>query len=154
MKVAVSSDERTELVDAVLRELELRGCSVEYFGPEPGEESGDAHDWPLVTYKAAEKVARGEADLAVVMCWTGTGASLAANKVSGVRAALCSDAETARGARVWNHANALALSLRATTPALAQEILKVWFDTPLSTDDWNQKQIERIAAIEKGESPE
>jgi ribose 5-phosphate isomerase B len=84
------------------------------------------------------------------MCWTGTGASLAANKVPGIRAALCQDAETAKGARIWNHANVLALSLRATPIPIAREILDAWFSTPFSTDEWNLKQMERIRHIEQG----
>ena len=87
------------------------------------------------------------------MCWTGTGASLAANKVAGIRAALCHDAETARGARVWNHANVLALSLRATPVPIAREILDAWFSTPVSDDEWNLRQMARIRAIETGAAP-
>lgn len=145
MRVAVSSDERTRLVDTVIAELEKRGHEVAYFGPEAGQEA----DWPEVSVQAAERVVQGEADQAVVMCWTGTGCTLAANKVPGIRAALCHDSETARGARTWNHANVLGLSLRATTDALAQEILTAWFETPLSDDDWNVRQIKRIEELEK-----
>ncbi len=145
MRIAVSTDERTHLVDVLLAELQRRGHEVLYFGPEPGQEA----DWPEVTRQAAEAVARGEADEAVVMCWTGTGASIAANKVPGIRAALCHDAETARGARVWNHANVLALSLRATSEAILKEILDAWFNTPYSDDEWNRRQIERIRELER-----
>jgi ribose 5-phosphate isomerase B len=144
MRIAVSSDEHTRLVDVVLEELTKRGHEVEYVGAAEGTEA----DWPAVTLVAASRVADGKADEAVVMCWTGTGASIAANKVAGVRAALCQDAETARGARVWNHANVLALSLRATSEAVAREILDGWLTTPFSEDEWNQRQIERIRAIE------
>ncbi len=151
MRVAVSSDCRTHLVDVVLADLEARGHAVVYCGPgEPGGEQ----DWPLVTREAAERVARGEADEAVVMCWTGTGASICANKVPGVRAALCADAETARGARMWNHANVLALSLRSTSEALAKEILDAWFAQAWTTDDWNRTQIERIAEQDGCRSPD
>ncbi|GAB4514309.1 MAG: RpiB/LacA/LacB family sugar-phosphate isomerase [Anaerolineae bacterium] len=145
MKIAVSTDERTDLVDFILDELRQRGHEPLYFGPEKGQEA----DWPVVTLQAAEAVARGEADEGIVMCWTGTGATLVANKVPGIRAALCHDAETARGARIWNHANVLALSLRATAPAIAKEILDAWFSTPFSEDEWNRTQIERIREIEK-----
>ena len=145
MKVAVSTDERTHLVDAVLEDLQKRGHEVTYFGPEPGKED----DWPEVTVEAVEQVARGEADEAIVMCWTGTGCTLAANKVPGIRAALCHDAETAKGARIWNHANVLGLSLRATPEAVAKEILNAWFDTPYSTDEWNLRQMQRINEIEQ-----
>ncbi len=146
MKIAVSSDGRTHLVGAVLENLGQRGYDVAYFGPaEPGGEV----DWPEVTLQAAERVAQGEADEAIVMCWTGTGATLVANKVPGIRAALCHDAETAKGARLWNHANVLGLSLRATPEAVAREILDAWFATPVSTDDWNQRQIQRLREIEE-----
>jgi len=145
MKIAVSTDERTHLVDAVLEELQKRGHEVKYFGPDAGKEA----DWPEVTVQAAEQVAREEADEAIVMCWTGTGCTLAANKVPGIRAALCHDAETAKGARIWNHANVLGLSLRATPEAVAKEILEAWFETPYSDDEWNLRQMRRIKDIEQ-----
>lgn len=145
MKIAVSTDERTHLVDAVMQELRKRGHEVEYYGPEPGKEA----DWPDVTLQAVERVVEGQAEEAIVMCWTGTGCTLAANKVPGIRAALCHDAETAKGARIWNHANVLGLSLRATPEAVAKEILNTWFDTPYSDDDWNMRQMQRIKEIEK-----
>lgn len=148
MRITVSSDEHSPLVDAVIAEIERRGHEVEYFGPKAGEPASEAYDWPLVTVEAVSHVADGRADEAVVMCWTGTGASLAANKVPGIRAALCHDAETAKGARVWNHANVLALSLRATPIPIAREILDAWFSTPYSDDAWNLKQIERIGALD------
>jgi ribose 5-phosphate isomerase B len=145
MKLAVSTDERTHLVDTIVEELQKRGHAVEYFGPPPGKEA----DWPEVTLQAVERVAGGQADEAIVMCWTGTGCTLAANKVPGIRAALCHDAETAKGARIWNHANVLGLSLRATPEAVAKEILNAWFDTPYSDDEWNLRQIQQIKEIEK-----
>lgn len=145
VKIALSTDERTHLVDAVIEELEKRGHEVLYFGPEAGQEM----DWPVVTRQAAEYVARGEADEGIVMCWTGTGCTIAANKVAGIRAALVHDAETAKGARIWNHANVLALSLRATPEAVAKEILDTWFDTPYSDDEWNRQQIERIREMDE-----
>ena len=145
MKIAVSTDERTHLVDTILAELKQRGHTVAYFGPEAGAEV----DWPEVTLQAAEQVARGEADEAILMCWTGTGCTIAANKVPGIRAALCGDAETAKGARIWNHANALSLSLRATPEPIAKEILNAWFETPRSEDEWNLRQMRRIEEIEQ-----
>jgi ribose 5-phosphate isomerase B len=146
MRIAVSSDERTELVEIILDELRKRGHEPRYIGPASADEEAD---WPVVTLAAAEQVAQGEADEAVVMCWTGTGCTVAANKVPGVRAALCHDAETAKGARIWNHANVLALSLRATSGAIASEILDAWFATPYSDDEWNRKQMRRIREIEQ-----
>lgn len=146
MKIAVSTDERTGLVDALLDELAERGHDVLYFGPDSAAETAD---WPDVTIEAAESVRDGRADEAVVMCWTGTGCSIASNKLPGIRAALCQDAETARGARTWNHANVLALSLRATSPALLHEILDGWFETPYSDDEWNLRQIKRIQQLDR-----
>jgi len=145
MKISVSTDERTHLVDVLLEELEKRGHKITYFGPVTDESA----DWPDVTQKAAQCVTDGTADEGIVMCWTGTGSSIAANKVPGVRAALCHDAETAKGARIWNHANVLALSLRTTSEALLKEILDAWFETPFSNDDWNLNQIEKILEMEK-----
>lgn len=150
MKIAVSTDERTHLVDAILDDLARRGHDVAYFGPAAGAEA----DWPEVTLQAAEQVAGGAAEEAIVLCWTGTGCTIAANKVPGIRAALCHDAETAKGARIWNHANVLGLSLRATPEAVAKEILDAWFATPLSDDDWNCLQMERLRAIEQKYSGE
>ena len=145
MRIVVSADEHTRLVDAILEDLRQRGHAVKYIGPQPGAEA----DWPDVTLQAVEQVRDGQADEAIVMCWTGTGATLAANKVPGIRAALCHDAETAKGARIWNHANVLGLSLRATSEAVAKEILAAWFDTPYSDDAWNLRQMRRIEEIER-----
>lgn len=146
MRIAVSTDERTQLVDELLTELDRRGHEVLYFGPDEGE---DAVDWPDVTLEAVGSVREGQADEAIVMCWTGTGCSIAANKLSGIRAALCQDAETAKGARTWNHANVLALSLRTTSPAMLREILDRWFETPFSDDTWNLQQISRINQLDE-----
>ena len=146
MKVALASDERTSLTEFLIRDLERRSYDVLRFGS-IAEGDADA-DWPQSSRNAAEAVALGDAQEAVVCCWTGTGASIAANKVIGIRAALCADAETAKGARIWNHANVLALSLRSTSEAIAKEILDAWFGTPYSDDEWNRKQIERITRAE------
>ena len=150
MKIAVGSDERTHLTDMLVEELNKRGHKLILFGP-LAENDLDL-DWPLTSSKAAQAVASGKADEGIVCCWTGTGASIAANKVPGIRAALCYDAETARGARTWNHANVLALSLRATSEPIAKEILDAWFETPYSEDEWNRQQIERIRQLEAGQA--
>lgn len=147
MKIAIGSDEQTDLTNVLVEELRRRGHDVQLFGPLA--KASTASDWPLVSSEVARAVASGDADEGIVCCWTGTGATIAANKVLGVRAALCHDAETARGARVWNHANVLALSLRATPEAIAREILDAWFSTPYSDDDWNRQQIERIRQLER-----
>ncbi len=149
MKVAVSSDEYHHLVEVILEELGKRGHEAEYFGPARGQKE---KDWPVVTRQAVERVEAGLSDEAIVLCWTGTGCSIVANKVRGIRAALCCDAETARGARIWNHANVLALSLRATSEAVVREILDKWFDTPPGDDDWNREQIRRVRAMDEARS--
>ncbi|HEY9619399.1 MAG TPA: RpiB/LacA/LacB family sugar-phosphate isomerase [Crinalium sp.] len=146
MKIALGSDERTALTDVLIAELKKRNHEILLFGPLA--ENDPEVDWPLTSRKVAEAVATGEADEGIVCCWTGTGASIAANKVRGIRAALCHDAETAKGARTWNHANVLALSLRTTSEAIAKEILDAWYSTPFSNDEWNQQQIDRIRELE------
>lgn len=123
MRVVLGSDEKTPLTDAVEAELRERGHSVALVGPP----SGDELDWATVGKTVGEAVASGEADTGVLFCWTGTGASIAANKVRGVRAALCTDAATAQGARRWNDANVLVMSLRLSSPAVATEMLDAWF---------------------------
>ena len=105
-------------------------------------------DWAWASESAARDVVEGRADQAVVACWTGTGASIAANKVPGVRAALCADARTAEGARRWNDANVLALSLRATSLAELSEILDAWFDGPSSDDAADRENIAHLSDIE------
>lgn len=145
MKVVVSSDEYFSLIDILLQEVRSRGHEVDYIGPGQGQKS---IDWPVVTLKAMEAIQEGKADEAIVFCWTGTGCSIIANKIPGIRAALCIDAETAKGARIWNHANVLALSLRLTSEAVLREILKAWFETPYSADEWNLLQMGRLKSID------
>src|ERR671916_2969255 len=124
MRIAVAADERTGVADAVVEELRRRGHETVLHGALNDEERDD---WAWASEAAARDVAARRADQAIVCCWTGTGAAIAANKVDGVRAALCGDAATAEGARRWNDANALALSLRTTSEALLGEILDAWF---------------------------
>jgi ribose 5-phosphate isomerase B len=104
-------------------------------------------DWALASEAAARDVAEGRADSGIVACWTGTGASIAANKVAGLRAALCADAETARGARRWNDANVLALSLRTTSHAVPTEILYAWFPGEPSAEDDDVANIRHLDEI-------
>lgn len=144
MKLAVGSDERTYVTDAVVAELEKRGHRVELFGPLRDEPL----NWTQVAQAVAEKVAGSDADEGILFCWTGTGVSLAANKVPGIRAALCGDAETARGARLWNRANVLCMSLRTTSETVAREILDAWFNTPLGTDPTDVLAVEQVGEIE------
>src|SRR4051795_7792438 len=115
MRIAVAADERVGVADAVVEELRRRGHEPIQHGALAEDERDD---WAWASEAAARDVAEGRAEQAVVCCWTGTGASIAANKVDGVRAALCADAATADGARRWNDANVLALSLRTTSPAV------------------------------------
>ncbi len=145
MRLAVGSDERTHLTDVVIAELIKRGHTVELYGPLRGEKQL----WVAVAQTVAERVAQAQADEGILFCWTGTGVSIAANKVPGIRAALAHDAETAKGARLWNRANVLCLSLRATTEVIAKEILDAWFGTPLGTDALDVECVERVSEIEK-----
>jgi ribose 5-phosphate isomerase B len=125
MKLALGSDEKTALTDAVRDDLEQRGHEVVLVGPP----AGDPIDWAVVGQRVGELVAKGDVETGVLFCWTGTGASMAANKVPGVRAALCTDAATSAGARKWNDANVLVMGLRLTTPEVARELLDAWFAT-------------------------
>ncbi len=145
MKIAVGSDMKTHLTEVVVEELRQRGFAVTIFGALVREPA----PWPRVAVEVAAQVANGVCDQAVLFCWTGTGISLAANKVRGVRAALCHDAETARGARKWNDANVLAMSLRAVSEQVAKEILDAWFTTAPSTDREDVECLEYLAEVEK-----
>ena len=138
MRVVLGSDEKTALTDAVRDDLEQRGHDVVLVGP-PG---GEAIEWAEVGQRVGELVAKGDAETGVLFCWTGTGASMAANKVPGVRAALCTDAATAAGARKWNDANVLVMGLRLTTPEVARELLDAWFAT--ETDPGEADNIARL----------
>jgi ribose 5-phosphate isomerase B len=126
MRIALGADDNPGVVDAIHDWLKASGHEVTRYGKAAGEQE----EWGQTARRVAEAVATGEAAWGVVCCWTGTGVSIAANKVPGVRAALCVDAETARGARKWNDANVLALSLRLTGEAVAQEILAAWQEEP------------------------
>jgi ribose 5-phosphate isomerase B len=144
MRIAVSSDEVTGVAENVVTELETRGHELVAHGALAQDERDD---WAWASEAAARDVAEGRAEQAVVCCWTGTGASIAANKVDGVRAALCGDAETARGARRWNDANVLALSLRATSAPLLAEILDAWFEGEPSDDDADVANVRHLDEI-------
>jgi ribose 5-phosphate isomerase B len=141
MRIAVAADERTGVADAVVEELRRRGHEVLAHGALAGERA----DWAWCSEAAARDVADGRADQGIVCCWTGTGASIAANKVRGIRAALCNDAATAEGARRWNDANVLALSLRVTSAAVLEEILDAWFATGPSEDDADRANVEHVS---------
>lgn len=132
MRIALGADDRTHVVDAIAELLTSTGHEVTRVGKAAGEDEA----WGQTGRRVGEAVAAGRADMGVVCCWTGTGVSIAANKVPGVRAALCVDAETARGARKWNDANVLALGLRLTSEEVAKEIVLAWLAEPYAgTED-------------------
>ncbi len=144
MKIAIGSDERTHLTDTIVELVQQRGHDVTLFGPLADEPAY----WPDVARQVAEAVISGQADEGILCCWTGTGVSLAANKVPGIRAALCDDAETARGARLWNKANVLCLSLRRTSEVIAGEILASWFGTTYRPNEEDDTCLAQVAALE------
>ena len=134
MRIAFGTDEHVPLTASIVDALkELGHDVVVVVEDEP---------WPDVGRRIGEAVVSGQADRGVVCCWTGTGVSIAANKVDGVRAALCTDAETARGARRWNDANVLALGLRLTSPTLAWEMVEAFLTT-----DPDPGEAETIARV-------
>lgn len=150
MRIVVGSDEKNHLTDSVVQELTNRGHELNLIGPL----TGSRQLWPQVARQVAETVVSGDADEGVLFCWTGTGVSLAANKVPGIRAALCADAETARGARLWNNANVLCMSLRKTSPPVAKEILEAWFATQYQPNEEDDTCLAAVEAIERRYTPE
>ncbi len=145
MRVAVAADERTGVADAVVDELRRRGHEPLLHGALAEDER---EDWAWCAEAAARDVAEGRAEQGVVCCWTGTGASIAANKVPGIRAALCADAQTADGARRWNDANVLALSLRTASEATLAEILDAWFASGPSDEPDDRANVEHVDALD------
>ena len=145
MRVSVSADERVGIADAVVEELRKRGHEPI---PHGALNDSERDDWAWASESAARDVAEGRAEQGIVCCWTGTGASIAANKVAGIRAALCVDAQTAEGARRWNDANVLALSPRATSEAELAEILDAWFSAEPSADRSDRSNVEHLAELD------
>ena len=141
----MAADERVGIAEGIVAELRRRGHEPVPHGALADEER---HDWAWASEAAAREVSEGGAQQAVVCCWTGTGASIAANKVEGVRAALCGDAATATGARRWNDANVLALSLRSTSEAELAEILDAWFAAEPSEDPDDVANVSHLRDIE------
>ena len=137
MRIAVGADDTAPVVDAVVADLRRRGHELRVHQPE---------QWPEVAHKVASDVAAGRADQGVLFCWTGTGTSIVANKVPGVRAALAWEPWIAEGARLWNDANVLVMSLKRTTPETAREILDAWFkvDKPDESEAGNIRRIDEI----------
>jgi ribose 5-phosphate isomerase B len=140
MRVAVGADAVGPLTDMLVADLRQRGCDVGLYG---ALDDGSAH-WASIGRNVGEAVVEGRAEIGIVCCWTGTGIAIAANKVAGVRAALCVDPGTAEGARRWNDANVLALSMRLTTPALGREILDVFLRTPATTEPDERAEIDKL----------
>lgn len=147
MRIALSADELTGIASAIPDELRRRGHEPVLHGAYAADR--ERPDWAWASEAAARDVAEGRAEQAIVACWTGTGASIAANKVLGVRAALCGDATTASGARRWNDANVLALSLRATSDAELGEILDAWFGGGASDEASDVENIAHLGEIER-----
>ncbi|NEB90589.1 RpiB/LacA/LacB family sugar-phosphate isomerase [Streptomyces bauhiniae] len=145
MRISVSSDMDEPVARLLVAELRERGHEVRAHG---ALRTGADPQWAVCSEAAAREVAEGAAEQAVVCCWTGTGASIAANKVPGVRAALCADAATAEGARRWNDANVLALSLRLTSEPLLKEILDAWFAAAPSQDEEDRRNVAHVEALD------
>jgi ribose 5-phosphate isomerase B len=149
VRVAVAADELTGIAEALPEELRRRGHEPILHG---AYVEAERPDWAWASEAAARDVADGRAEQAVVACWTGTGASIAANKVAGVRAALCGDAQTAAGARRWNDANVLALSLRTTATGALGEILDAWFGASASSDSSDVENVAHLSELEQAAS--
>jgi len=150
MKLSLGTDERTAVVEFVLDELVKAGHSVTYYGPRTSDsQSAEETTWPSVARHVAEDVAASRSQEGILFCWTGTGVSMAANKVRGIRAALCADAETARGARLWNNANLLCMSLRTTALPVAREILHAWFNTTYQPNPEDDASLEKLRKLEE-----
>ena len=144
MKISVGADERLYVVYAVLDYLKDKGYEIIWHGPEKGE----IQPWPDVAKRVALDIQSGIASEGILFCWTGTGVSIAANKVKGIRAALCDDAETARGARLWNNANVLCMSMRRTSEIIAKEILDMWFNTSYESNNTDDACLRLIHEME------
>jgi ribose 5-phosphate isomerase B len=147
VRISLAADELTGIAVILPLELRERGHELLVHGALADDEDCD---WALVSAAAAQDVVTGMADQAIVCCWTGTGAAIAANKLQGVRAALCGDAVTAAGARRWNDANVLALSLRSTADAELAEILDAWFGTEASDKPEDRASLVHLGEIESG----
>ena len=144
MRIAIGSDEKTNLTDFVVENVKKRGHEVELFRPLKDEPMS----WVEVGEQVAVSVAQGSCQEGILFCWTGTGVSISANKVPGIRAALCFDAVTAEGARQWNHANILVMSLRLTSEPVASEILDAWFSAEPGMGE-DAEAVDRLLEMEK-----
>ena len=145
MRIAIGSDQNTDLTEAIIFDLESRGIELNRFGALIDNRQGN---WPLVAENVARDVSEGSASQGILFCYTGTGVSIVANKFAGVRAALCVDAETARGARMWNDANVLCMSIRLTSIEVGYEIVDHWLST-IQIDESEKSNIEKIANLDR-----
>jgi ribose 5-phosphate isomerase B len=146
MRFLVGCDEFDPIVDVIAAELRALGHDVTLVGARLGAPA----PWGHVAVEIAGAVGGGAVDQGVVCCYTGTGVSIAANKVRGVRAALCVDADTAKGARQWNDANVLALSLRLMSPTVAKEIVRAWCATPYGGTETSSLEVIRRVEVDRG----
>jgi len=145
MRIAIGSDDTYGVAKFIYKYLKKKGFEVIPVG---ALKTGKPEPWPKVGFEVGKLVAKGKADMGIVICYTGTGVSIAANKVKGVRAALVTDAKNAEGARLWNDANVLALSARLTTEELAKEIIEAWFKVE-KPDPSEKENIELLKKIDE-----
>jgi ribose 5-phosphate isomerase B len=145
MKIAIASDDIYPVAVFLARYLKEKGFEVDSYG---AIKTGKLESWVDSIYEAAKAVADGKYRYGIVICYTGTGASIVANKVKGVRAALCIDAKTAEGARLWNDANVLVLSGRLTSEEVAKEIIDAWFSTT-KIDPSEKENIDKLKKLDE-----
>ena len=146
MKIAIGSDMQSDIVEGLIDYLHKKNIAVDRFGALKPHEQETM--WPAVGYNVAKQVADQCYDFGILFCWTGTGVSIAANKVNGVRAALCIDAETARGAKKWNDANILVMSLRLVSAAVGEEIIDAWLSAHFTGDEEDTACLAYLHKIE------
>jgi ribose 5-phosphate isomerase B len=144
VRIAIGSDMTGPLPEAVVEALRSAGHELAVMGPL----ADGSDEWADVGAMVGRTVAAEAADLGVLFCWSGTGVSIAANKVPGVRAALCGDPETARLARKHNHANVLVMSLRATSEQVGREILHSFLAEPYGEDDFDVRNVRTVDALD------
>jgi ribose 5-phosphate isomerase B len=147
MRVAFAADDENDTTRAVVAALVERGVEVVPVAPGPASGTAPSASWPDLGAAVGGAVVAGTAEFGIVMCWTGTGTAIAANKVPGVRAALAWDPWIARGARLWNDANVLAMSLKRLAPDVAVEVTQAFLDTP-DPDPDEAENIARLSALE------
>ena len=146
MKIAMACDHgAVELKNKLKAHLQEKGMEVVDFGTH----TTDSCDYPDYIAPAAQAVASGECDRGIVLCTTGIGVSIVANKINGIRCALLSDTVTARLTREHNDTNMMALGAGVTGPMLAQEIVDIWLATEFSHAERHQRRIDKVMALEK-----